>query len=107
VECSALYRYQNTNWRFSIAEQSPDGEALAQWQNIETDISGSHGVQLSEILDSMDAGERPFLSGSEARRIIEFSTSLYKSAFTNQPVQRGSITADDPFYYALNGKPQN
>jgi predicted dehydrogenase len=107
VECSALYRYQNANWRFSIAEQSPDGEALAQWQNIETDISGSHAVQLSEILDSMDAGERPFLSGSEARRIIEFSTSLYKSAFTNQPVQRGSITADDPFYYAMNGKPQN
>ena len=49
-------------------------------------------------------GERPFLSGHEARRIIEFSTSLYKSAFTNQPVQRGSITAGDPFYYAMNGK---
>jgi hypothetical protein len=107
VECSALYRYQNANWRFSIAEQSPDDEALAQWQAIEADISGSHAVQLGEILASMDVGERPFLSGSEARRIIEFSTSLYKSAFTNQPVQRGSITADDPFYYAMNGKPQN
>jgi predicted dehydrogenase len=106
VECSALYRYHNANWRFSIADQSPDAEALAQWQNIETDVSGTHAVQLGEILDSMDAGERPFLSGHEARRILEFSTSLYKSAFTNQPVQRGAITPADPFYYAMNGKPQ-
>jgi predicted dehydrogenase len=107
VECTALYRYHNANWRFSIADQSPDSESLAQWQSIETDISGTHAVQLGEILDSMDGGERPFLSGHEARRIIEFSTSFYKSAFTNQPVQRGSITADDPFYYAMNGKPQD
>jgi hypothetical protein len=54
----------------------------------------------------MDAGERPFLSGGEARRILEFSTSLYKSVFTNQPIRRGSITPGDPFYYALNGRPQ-
>jgi len=105
VECSALYHYHNANWRFSIAKKSPDGEALARWQNIETDVSGTQAVQLGEILDSMDRGERPFLSGHEARRVIEFSTSLYKSAFTHQPVRRGSITPDDPFYYALNGKP--
>jgi len=106
VECSALYRYHNDNWRFSIADDSPDGEALARWQNIESDLSGTHAVQLGEILTSLDTGERPFLSGPEARRIIEFSTCLYKSAFTDQPVRRGSITADDLFYYAMNGKPQ-
>jgi len=105
VECTALYRYHNANWRFSVADGSPYSEALAGWQAIETDISGTHIVQLGEILDSMDAGERPFLSGHEARRIIEFSTSLYKSAFTDQPVRRGSIIANDPFYYAMNGKP--
>lgn len=106
VECSALYRYHNANWQFSIADNSPYDESLAQWQNIGTDISGTHAVQLGEILNSMDAGKRPFLSGHEARRIIEFSASLYKSAFTNQPVRRGSITAADPFYYAMNGKPR-
>ena len=106
VECTALYRYHNANWRFSAVEGSPDREALERWQTIETDISGTHAVQLGEILDSMDAGERPFLSGGEARRILEFSTSLYKSVFTNQPIRRGSITPGDPFYYALNGRPQ-
>lgn len=104
VECSTLYRYFNEHWRFSIADKSTDTEALAEWQAIGEDISGTHAVQLGEILDSMDAGERPFLSGSEARRILEFSASLYKSAFTKQPVTRGSITPDDPFYYAMNGK---
>lgn len=106
VECSALYRYHNSNWRFSVADNQPYGEDLNRWQAIDTDVSGTHAVQLSEILDSMDRGERPFVSGHEARRILDFSTSLYKSAFTDQPVSRGSITEDDPFYYAMNGKPR-
>jgi hypothetical protein len=44
------------------------------------------------------------VSGNEARRIIEFSASLYKSAITGHPVARGSIKAGDPFYYNMNGK---
>jgi predicted dehydrogenase len=104
VECSALYRYKNADWRFSVADGSQYLETLEQWRRIETDVSGTHAVQLAEILDSMDAGRRPLLSGQEARRIIEFSTSLYKSAFTNQPVRRGSIAPGDPFYYAMNGQ---
>jgi predicted dehydrogenase len=103
VEVSALYRYANAHWSFSIPDNSPDTEALAQWQTIEKDTVGSHDVQLAELLDSMDRGERPFVSGSEARRIVEFTASLYKSAFTGQLVHRGSITPDDPFYYSMNG----
>ncbi|MCI0395243.1 MAG: Gfo/Idh/MocA family oxidoreductase [Chloroflexi bacterium] len=105
VEVTALYRYNNANWRYSIPDGSPDGEALARWQTIESDVSGSHAVQLQEILDSLDRGERPFVSGSEARRILEFSASLYKSAATRQPVRRGSITPADAFYHAMNGAP--
>jgi predicted dehydrogenase len=103
VEVSALYRYSNANWRFSIPDGSPDTEALARWQTIEHDIVGSHDVQLAELLDSMDRNERPFVSGAESRRIVEFLASMYKSAFTEEPIQRGSITSDDPFYHAMNG----
>ncbi len=102
VEVTALYRYSNANWRFSIPEDSPDSEALAGWQTIEQDTVGSHEAQLTELLDSMDRNERPSVSGAEARRIIEFIASLYKSAFTGQVVQRGSITRDDPFYHSFN-----
>jgi predicted dehydrogenase len=107
VEVTALYRYSNANWRFSIPEGSPDGEALARWQAIEQDTVGSHDAQLAELLDSMDRHERPSVSGSEARRIIEFVASLYKSAFTGQAVQRGSIMPGDPFYHAMNGALQS
>jgi predicted dehydrogenase len=106
IELSALYRYTNANWRFSIPANSTHHEDLARWQTIEQDIKGTHGVQLNELLDSMDAGERPFVSGEESRRILEFTTCLYKSSFTGQPVQRGSITPNDPFYHAMNGQPQ-
>jgi predicted dehydrogenase len=104
VEVTALYRYTNANWRYSLPPGSAGEAGLTRWQSIETDISGTHAVQLQELLDSMDRGERPFVSGREARRILEFITCLYKSAFTGQPIRRGSITPDDPYYHALSGK---
>ncbi|MEP7287501.1 MAG: Gfo/Idh/MocA family oxidoreductase [Chloroflexota bacterium] len=105
VEVSALYRYNNTNWSYSIPDGSPDAEALQRWQNIQQDISGNHAAQLTALLSSMEKNERPLISGLEARRILEFAASLYKAAITRQAVQRGSITAADPFYYAMNGQP--
>lgn len=103
VECTALYRYSNENWRFSTVENSPDEANLSRWQTIEQNTKGSHVQQLRELLDSMDRNERPLVSGAEARRILEFNASLYKSAFTGEVVQRGSIVANDPFYYSMNG----
>jgi predicted dehydrogenase len=44
-----------------------------------------------EVVDCLRAGRRPQASGAEARRSVEFLASLYKSAHTNQPVQRGSV----------------
>ncbi|MBC7813949.1 MAG: Gfo/Idh/MocA family oxidoreductase [Burkholderiales bacterium] len=106
VECTALYRYTNQNWRFSTFDGSPFGDDLQHWQTIEQDTMGSHNEQLALLLDSMDRNERPSVSGAEARRILEFIASLYKAAFTGQAVQRGTIRADDPFYYAMNGASQ-
>jgi predicted dehydrogenase len=103
VEVTALYRYMNENWRFSIPENSPDGEALARWQSIERDVMGTHNEQLAELLDAMDRGERPPVSGADSRRIVEFIASLYKAAFTGQPVARGSIGVGDPFYVGNRG----
>jgi predicted dehydrogenase len=100
---TALYSYQNADWRFSIPEDAPDDRLLARWGELKQDIAGSHAAQVADLLDSMDAGARPLVSGPEARRILEFLASLYKSAFTHQEVARGSITPDDPFYQSMNG----
>ncbi len=43
------------------------------------------------------------MSGADARRTFELLTALYKSAFTGQPVTRGSIKPNDPFYAELHG----
>lgn len=103
LEVSALYRYTNENWQFSLPPDVFDAETSAYWEALDQNFMGSHDQQLSEILDSMDQQAVPPVNGDEARRIIEFIASLYKSAMTGQSVQRGDITADDPFYYSNNG----
>ena len=105
AEVSALYRYSNADWRVTLPDGVDDPEALASWGALERDISGRHEMQLAEILASMDKGVRPPVSGTEARRILEFMTALYKSALTDESVRRGSVGPDDPFYAAMNGTP--
>ncbi len=105
VEVAALYRYTNADWRCTVPEASPQSEVLAHWESLDSDLRGTHGVQLLDLLDSMERNERPLVSGAEARRVIEFVASLYKSSFTHAPVRRGTIDAADPFYYAMNGQP--
>ncbi|MBZ0291960.1 MAG: Gfo/Idh/MocA family oxidoreductase [Anaerolineae bacterium] len=106
VEVNALYRYNNENWRFSQPEGVDDPLVRARWEELTEDIPGRHEIQLREILDSMDQNQRPPVSGVESRRILEFIASLYKSAASGQPVLRGDIGPNDPYYYSMNGSPQ-
>jgi predicted dehydrogenase len=103
VELTHLYRYTNQNWRYSIPPNAPYVDELALWQAIPDEVPSSHATQLTALLDDMARNERPLTSGPEARRTIEFITSLYKSAMTGQPVQRGFIDEDDPFYHRMCG----
>jgi predicted dehydrogenase len=103
VEMKGLYSAANANWRYNLPDGVSDPGYLAHISAVLTDVPGRHPALLSALLDSMEAGQRPLVSGDEARRIIEFSTALYKSAFTRQIVRRGTITPDDPFYHAMNG----
>ncbi|GIV77637.1 MAG: oxidoreductase [Litorilinea sp.] len=103
VELTHLYRYTNENWRYSIPNGAPYADELATWQQIPENVPSSHGSQLRHFLDSMARGERPPVSGPDVRGTIEFLASLYKSAMTGQPVTRGSITPDDPFYHRMCG----
>lgn len=103
VELTHLYSYNNAHWRFSSVKGSPWEAEIESWQQIPEDVQSSHSAQLHAMLDSYTKGERPPVSGPGVRGTIEFLASLYKSAITGQPVQRGSITPDDPFYHAMNG----
>jgi len=103
VEVTALYHYENANWRFSTFENSPFADSLTRWQSPSDTMRSGHYAAYRDLLDRLSAGERPVTTGAESRRILEFVTALYKSAFTGDIVQRGSIIPGDPFYTALNG----
>ncbi len=55
------------------------------------------------MVDDMDNDTTPLTSGDEARRTLEFLTAIYKSAFTDSTVTRGSIKPGDPYYTVLHG----
>lgn len=102
VELSHLYGYGRDNWKYTKSPEANE-EEFARWSDLPEQTRSGHGAQIAALLDSMDAGERPLVSGVEARRTIEFITALYKAAFTGAPVRRGEITPGDPFYTVLHG----
>jgi predicted dehydrogenase len=103
VELEHLYSHANKDWRFSIPEEADYQDELERWRTIGDDVPADHTTQVIHTLDALERGETPLTSGLQARTTIEFLTALYKSALTRQPVQRGSIDRDDPFYYHVYG----
>ena len=105
VELTHLYGYTRDNWKLTLAPTAAEeGNTLVQaWQHFPPDTASTHAAQLAEFVADMDASRRPLTSGDDARRTLELLTALYKSAFSGQPVARGSIQAGDPFYLALHG----
>ncbi len=105
LELTHLYGYTRDNWRFTVAPHVQDeGNILAQaWHSFPPDVGSTHSAQLADFITALDARRRPPTSGDDARRTLDLLTALYKSAFTGQPVTRGSIRPGDPFYAALHG----
>lgn len=104
VELTTLYGYRNANWRYSLPPDASDAErhTLEQhWSKLPEEIATSQTSQLAAMLDDLQAGRRPLVSGAEVRRSIEFLLSLYKAACTGEAVERGSIVAGDPFYEGM------
>jgi predicted dehydrogenase len=105
AEVDSLYGYTNADWRYSIPDGAAHADSLTRWQKIPDEALSMHSGQLADLLECMDENRRPPTSGAEARRALEFITGLYKSAMTGEPVRRGTIGEEDPFYRRLNGAP--
>jgi predicted dehydrogenase len=103
VELTHLYGYKNADWRYTPALHVRDQERFASWTAIDDDVNSSHTAQLPFLLDAMERGERPPLSGAQGRAALELIAALYRAAFTGQPVRRGEIGPDDPFFHQMHG----
>jgi predicted dehydrogenase len=103
VELTHLYAYQAVNWKLTPADPAASTELLTAWNAFPPDVGSTHGAQLNALVENMDTDTVPLTSGPEARRTLEFLTALYKSAYTDTTVTRGSIQPGDSFYTAING----
>lgn len=99
VEVKGLYHYDNDNWSF----YSPHNALIETW-NAKPNEPNKLRNQVTALLDALDHGAPPPVSGDDARRIIEWMSAAHKSAFTRTSVERGSITPDDPFYQSMRGE---
>lgn len=114
VEVKHLYGYSDSDWIYTPAPHAAgDAERIAGWTGgageaagdsvLTTGVGSSHAAQLPYMLDAMERGVRPPASGPGGRETLELITALYRSAFTGQPVLRGQIGPEDPFYHRLHG----
>ena len=103
VELKHLYGYTRENWLLTPMLPGQDDNLLQTWQSAPPDVGSTHGAQLNALVQDRDTGRMPLTSGNEARRTVELLTAIYKSAFTGEVVEQGSIKPGDPFYSALHG----
>jgi len=103
IELTHLYAYTKDNWKMTPAEGADKAALTAAWDAFPSDVGSTHGAELVTFVKNMDDNTTPLTGGDEARRTLEFLTAIYKSAFTDTTVKRGSIKPDDPFYQALHG----
>ena len=103
VELTHLYAYQRENWKLTPADPAHSAELMTAWNDFPPDVGSTHGAQLNALIDNLESDTVPLTSGAEARRTLEFLTALYKSAYTDTTVTRGSIQPGDSFYTALHG----
>jgi len=103
IELTHLYGYDNSDWRYTPAPHVADADRIASWSLPPQNVRSSHSAQLSVLLDAMERGERPPLSGRQGRETLELVTALYRSALTGLPVTRDQLGPDDPFYHHLHG----
>ena len=104
VELSHLYGYDNSHWTWTPAPHRPDATPAELGAPLDDEPS-SHAAQLRALLRSLRAGERPEAGGDDGRRVLGLIAALYESASTGRPVTPTMITAANPFYPSMSGRP--
>lgn len=102
VEVEHLYGYDNSSWRWTPAPHAAEDLATVDSWSPQENVPSSHRQQLAELLDSMEAKERPRASGEEGRRTLEFIAALYQSAETGKSVKRSELRNAGTYYTAMH-----
>lgn len=102
VELEHLYGYRDADWRITAA---PGYEELvtAAWDAEPKGRASGHGAQFSAVLDALEQGVAPPVTFADSRSTLELIAACYAAAFTREPVARGQLRPDSPFYHRMDG----
>lgn len=79
----------------------PDVERMEELERLYCELDApkyfGHAGQIEDVLNAIEQGAQPLITGEEGRKTIEFVTAAYQSAFTGQEV-RFPMTRDSLFY---------
>lgn len=102
VELNHLYGYVNEDLRITVSTAAGGGaNAPSQWGSIQGDHRGEIATQVREVVRCLREGARPPVTTEDARKTIDFITSIYKASALHEPVWRGAISNEDPFYHGM------
>jgi len=101
VELEHLYGYGDADW--TLTALPGHDEITDAWARDREDRASGHTAQLAAIFDAFDAGTPPPVGLADSTVTMELVAAIYASAFTGQPVSRGQITDDSPFYRSMEG----
>ncbi|GIF70301.1 oxidoreductase [Asanoa ishikariensis] len=102
VELTHLYGYGEDAWRVTAAPGYEEA-VLGAWHGGERGVPSGHRAQFAAVLDALEAGERPPVTLSEARRTMELVAAIYASSFTGHPVDPDDVAPGSPFYEQMQG----
>ncbi|WP_402462480.1 Gfo/Idh/MocA family protein [Isoptericola aurantiacus] len=109
IELTHLYGYADEHWTVTpapghdeVARWWADDVAAARHHAVDEGRSG-HLAQLVPTYRALVAGQAPPIGVADARGTLELAAAIYRSAFTGEPVVRGQICPDDPFYDSMGG----
>ena len=91
IELTHLYGYTRDNWKFTPPTRTRGQRAHSGVAEFSADTGSTHCGATRRVRRQHGRRHAALTSGADARRTLELLTAIYKSAFTGQPVTRGSI----------------
>ena len=126
LEVDHLYGYRDADWTWSPAPDAstaaangrdperrstgagaahgalgPDGDPWNASAGV--DVPSNHAAQIDRLVDDLLAGRGHQTTLESVRPTMELVTALYASSLLGEPVRRGDLTPDHPFYDRLDG----
>ncbi|HEY2505871.1 MAG TPA: Gfo/Idh/MocA family oxidoreductase [Streptosporangiaceae bacterium] len=102
VEVTHLYGYSDADWRITPVPGYAD-EVLAAWDGGAQGIASGHRAQFAAVLAALQARSAPPVTSASVTNTMSLVTGIYASALTGQPIGRGELSPESPYWLRMDG----